>query len=87
MKNPIDYATIPLYVREALHKHAHQHQHTGGFVTAVLENNLMEAVGQADAKSFAALPSICSYVYNEIPGGCHGSPAKVKAWREGAGND
>ncbi len=78
----IDYATIPPLVREALDKHAKEHRSTGGFVTAVLENNLMEAVGQADHNSLAALPSIVAYVYNEIPGACHGSPAKVKAWRE-----
>lgn len=78
----IDYATIPPLVRAALDRHAHEHQHTGGFVTAVLENNLMEAIGQADANSLAAMRSILAYVYNEIPGACHGSPAKVKAWRK-----
>jgi hypothetical protein len=80
--NHIDYNTIPPLVRAALHKHAHDHQHTGDFVTAVLENNLMEAIGQADANSLAAMRSILSYVYNELPSNCHGSPAKVKAWRK-----
>lgn len=78
----IDYATIPPRVREALDQHAQEHRPTGDFTTAVLENNLMEAVGRADNNSLAALPSIVAYVYNELPGGCHGSPAKVKAWRE-----
>jgi hypothetical protein len=80
----IDYATIPPLVREALDRHAQEHAHTGGFVTSVLENDLKEAVWHADAASFAALPSICSYIHWHLPGGCHGSPEKVKAWREGS---
>jgi hypothetical protein len=52
----------------------------GGFVTAVLENNLMEAFGRADEENRYSLFDICNYVYNEIPAGSHGSPAKVEAW-------
>jgi hypothetical protein len=82
----INYATIPPRVREALERHARERAHTGDFVTTVLENDLKEAVWKADAASFAALPSICSYIHWELPGACHGSPAKVKAWREGRGS-
>ena len=53
---------------------------TGGFLQAVLENNLFEAVGRADHSSLANLQAICRYVYNEVPAPCWGSPGKVDAW-------
>jgi hypothetical protein len=77
----IDYSLIPPLIRQALDNHGLHHRETGSFVTKVLENDLMEAVGRADKSSFAALPSILSYVYNEMPSNSHGSPEKVAAWR------
>lgn len=52
----------------------------GGFVRAVLENNLMEAFHRGDKENSEALIDICMYVYNEVPASCHGSPANVSAW-------
>ena len=52
----------------------------GGFVTAVLENNLKEAFMRADDGNIAAMFEIVSYCYNEIPGTCWGSPERVAAW-------
>lgn len=53
---------------------------TGDFLRAVLENDLFEAVGRADANSLAALPAICGWIYNNAPADCFGSPSKVKEW-------
>ncbi|MES2634070.1 MAG: hypothetical protein V4669_13935 [Pseudomonadota bacterium] len=80
----IDYATIPQAVREALDRHAEEHAPTGDFTTAVLRNDLMQAISRADADSLRALPSICAYVMIYLPGGCHGSREKVAAWRAAA---
>lgn len=55
---------------------------TGSFLQAVLCNDLMEAMGRADMGNRLALFEICDYIYNETPSGCHGSPEKVRAWRE-----
>ena len=52
----------------------------GGFVTAVLANDLMASFGRADHENQATLFQICSYVYNEIPLSCHGSYEKVEEW-------
>lgn len=54
----------------------------GSFLMAVLENNLHEAVGRADAENLANLPAYCGYLYNEAPSPCWGSPQKVRAWAE-----
>ena len=53
----------------------------GHFLTAVLENNLSDAIGRADDESMAALKPIVLFVYNYLPAPCWGSPDKVKEWR------
>lgn len=55
----------------------------GGFLTAVLENNLMRAFGAADSYNRASLFQICFYIYNSMPSDCHGSRDKVTAWIDG----
>ena len=52
----------------------------GEFLTAVLENNLLAAMGQADEQNRADIFEICQFVYNKMPMNCHGSPAIVKTW-------
>ena len=52
----------------------------GGFVRAVLENNLCGAFGRADVENRRDIFEIVSYVHNNIPAGCNGSPEKVENW-------
>ena len=53
---------------------------TGGFLRAVLENNLKEAFGRADEEAVVQMKEIVAYCYNQIPCNCWGSPEKVSAW-------
>ncbi len=64
----------------ALVRYVEQRIKPGGFLTAVLENNHMEALGRADSYNRATIHQICTYVYNDMPHTCHGSPEKVRAW-------
>lgn len=52
----------------------------GGFLTAVLSNNLMEAFARADLTSRAAMFNIVSFIYNECPAGAWGSKEHVLEW-------
>jgi hypothetical protein len=52
----------------------------GGFLTAVLENNLSAAVATADERSLAQLKHLMLFLWNEMPANCFGSKEKVKAW-------
>ncbi len=52
----------------------------GGWLTAVLSNDLSMAVLKADAENLAALPAIVAYVYQEVPSAAWGSPQKVRSW-------
>jgi hypothetical protein len=67
-------------IRHSLDEYARIGRPTGDFLRAVLENNLMESFGQADDENRNTLFEICSYVYNDMPAVCHGSPEKVDAW-------
>ena len=73
---------IPEYTKASIDRYAKDRVPTGGFLYAVLTNNLSEAVGRADSANRLHLPAICSYIYNEIPSACWGSPEKVKKWLE-----
>lgn len=50
----------------------------GGFLTSVLENDLMGAMARADDSSRLNLHAICEYVYNDIPFNVHGSRERVE---------
>jgi len=71
---------IPQLLQDGLDRYVKRGIACGDFLTAVLENNLMEAFGRADDLNRINLFNICKYVYNEMPGACHGSPAKVREW-------
>ena len=55
----------------------------GGFLRAVLENDLCGAVARADDVSLAQLRAICVFVYNDMPSGCWGSRERVAQWVDG----
>ena len=57
----------------------------GDFLMALLSNDLIEAFGRAGDENITAMHRWVKYLYNHTPRGCHGSPAKVKAWREAGG--
>jgi len=57
----------------------------GGFLTAVLENDLFGACSKADHINIGLLYVYCTFFYTVCPPGCYGSPEKVKAWLEERG--
>lgn len=57
----------------------HGHQ-PGGFLTAVMTNDLMEAIGRGDDGALANLPHIVSYLYNDVPSGAWGSSDRFRDW-------
>jgi len=79
------YFRIRRDIIEALCRYAYARIPTGHFLCAVLENNLMEAVGRADEDGQRTLPDIARFIYNELPAPCHGSPQKVRTWLAGEG--
>ena len=72
-------ACLPPRIREAIDQFVWHGTPTGGFVRAVLSNDLMGAVVRADPDSLSSIGLICQYVYNAVPSGCHGSSEAVNA--------
>lgn len=53
---------------------------TGGFLYAVLSNNLRESYRCADDDNREALLEIVQYLWNNVPAICWGSPQRVAFW-------
>lgn len=66
--------------KETLERYVQNKIPTGGFLKAVLENDLVEAFGQADDINKYRIGEIIKYIYNELPSLCWGSPEKVQNW-------
>lgn len=64
----------------ALNRYVFDHLPPGGFLYAVLTNNLKESFARADDQNLSALPAIVSFMYNHMPADCQGSPQRVAAW-------
>lgn len=71
---------IPNHMHEGLRSYIEHHVPPGGFLRAVLENDLKEACGAADEKNQKALYSYILFLYNHAPSACWGSPDKVAEW-------
>lgn len=65
---------------EALEAYVKDGKPVGGFLTAILANNFIEAAGLADDDNLANLQAYCAYLYNELPRGLWGSRTTVDAW-------
>jgi len=78
----MDDSNINPRIIASILRYADQHVPTGGFLRAVLENDLLGAIRRADDDNIRVLREIVCYCYDEIPSRCWGSPEKVGAWLE-----
>ena len=54
----------------------------GSFLTAILCNDLLSAVGHADSVNKSRIHEYVKYLFNEVPGSCWGSPETMQSWME-----
>lgn len=78
----VNYQAIPPAIMRGMLEHMEHGAPQGGYLTSVLENNLVEATGRADVPSLAALHDTAAWLWNHAPSECWGSPAKVGQWRQ-----
>jgi len=71
---------IPKRTLDEIGRYVEDRIPTGGFMKAVLENNLMESFGKADLENRWALFEIMSYLYSDVPMVAWGSPERVQIW-------
>ena len=74
---------IPELTLDALDRYVNHRLQPGGFLTAVLSNDLFGAVGKADSYNKLALTDICQYIYNEVPSNAWGSYEVVRNYLRG----
>ena len=74
------YSKAPVRILDSINRYVEHGLEPGGFVRAVLSNDLATTFRAADAESLRGLPDILQYIYWEIPSACWGSEAKIKAW-------
>ncbi len=78
-----EYSKLPESVRDGIKRYIEHRVEPGGFLMAVLENDLVRSFGKADSNNRQALFSIVGWIYDVAPGSCWGSPEKVKKWLQG----
>lgn len=81
---PHEFRQLPHNLQAGLVAYINEGTETGGFLRAVLENDLMSAIARADAHSLAWFVPLCQCILHHAPDGCYGSKEKVEKWLEGA---
>jgi hypothetical protein len=72
------FETIPERTRDELERYVEHRIPTGGFLYAVLTNDLYSAVARADSDNLNVLADIARFVDQRLPGNMYGDPEKVK---------
>jgi hypothetical protein len=55
---------------------------TGGFLEAVICNDLHQAINRADETHMPIIPAIVGYLYAHCPSQCWGRPTSFREWIE-----
>ena len=76
----MNYSKLPGSLAPGMERYIEHGIQPGSFLTAVLCNNLKESFAQADDFNQQLMFEIVSWMYNEAPLMCWGSPARVRKW-------
>lgn len=74
---------IPSYMHGGITRYFRARLPPGGFLTAVLTNDLKGAALAADSENCRLLWDYVNFLYNYTPASSWGSKENVKAWLEG----
>jgi hypothetical protein len=81
----MNYDRLPEHMREGAKMYVEHGRLSGGFLTAVLENNLVEAFGKADGINSISMENWVRWLYNDAPMNSWGSPEAVSEWCKAGG--
>ena len=82
-----EWERIPPHMQSAITRYLEHGVNPGGFVTAVLENNLSEAVCRADDTNSTLLREYIMVMTWMLPAHAWGSRSRVEAWTSHKGLD
>lgn len=77
----VDYSLLPEHMRKGTRLWIEDGIMTGSFLTAVMENKLVQAFHHADEKNAESMEEWVRFLWNEAPGDCWGSEENVTRWR------
>lgn len=78
-----NYPEVPDYTLQGLDRWAKEGSpRPGDFITAVITNDLEDAVAHADGNNKPVIHRIVQYLWSELPSGCYGSKEAVDRWRD-----
>lgn len=80
-----DWSLIPLHMRGAVFRYIMNGIPPGSFLSAVVNNDLREAVARADDENRHALPRYVQFFYNSAPSGSWGHPDALRDWTQRGG--
>ena len=80
-----DWSKLPPDTAQSLRQYIEGGYHPGGFLQAVLSNNLAESIKRADKENLASLADIVAFLSTYAPGDCWGSADRFEAWTEKGG--
>lgn len=76
----INYDLLPESLQDGAQRWIEDHFPPGGFLQAVISNDLKESLGRADDNNREEIFRIVSFFYNEAPSDCWGSVEKLHLW-------
>lgn len=75
-----DWGMLPFHMREPLQRYIEDGLEPGGFLQAVLENDLSGAVSRADSTNIHRIPDFVRFLQYYAPAICWGSPELYQSW-------
>jgi hypothetical protein len=84
-KERLELLPVSFAMKEALERYVMRGIEPGGFLTALLSNDLWQTVARADDQNARVIKEYTVFLYNWAPSGCWGSSAKFEAWIERGG--
>ena len=76
----IDWEKCPEHIREGMKNYVINRISTGGFLHAVLVNDLFCAIARADETNKLEIHKIIQFIHNELPTTCYGSQERYLEW-------
>ena len=79
-KPGLNYSKLPAHDQDGMRRYIEDRIAPGGFLTAVITNNLKEAFLRADQLNLAEMRMIVEWFYWVMPSDCWGSEEAMKTW-------
>jgi len=80
-----NWKLIPPHMHMAVKNWVKYGRPGGGFLSAMMEHNVYDAIGRADLENQKAIVDWVKFMHNYLPGGCHGSEKTVSEWYRNGG--